>query len=146
MVAVTLLVVVLRYVFSEGTILLQEFVLYLHGAAFMLGIPYALKEDAHVRVDLVYGRLGQSGRAQVDLAGHLLFLVPVAVAVLVFSTGYVARSWRILEGSSEVGGIPGVFLLKTLIPLMAVLLLLQSVAEIVRCIRILRRPGAASNG
>lgn len=139
MVAGTLIIVTLRYAFSQGAIALQEAVLYLHGAAFMLGIPYALKEDAHVRVDLIYSRLDERRRALVNLAGHVCFLVPVAGAVVFYSYPYVARSWRILEGSSEVGGIPGIFLLKTLIPLMGVLLLLQGIAEIIRCIAALTR-------
>ncbi|MEQ8858273.1 MAG: TRAP transporter small permease subunit [Pseudomonadales bacterium] len=139
MVLTTLAIVVLRYAFSQGAIVLQEGVLYLHGMVFMLGIPYALKENAHVRVDLVYARLGARGRAVVDLVGHVFGLLPVALAMLAYSYGYVANSWRILEGSSEVGGIPGVFLLKTLIPLTAVLLTLQGIAEIGRCLETLRR-------
>lgn len=139
MVVTTLAIVVLRYVLSWGSIMLQESVLYMHGVAFMLGIPYALKEDVHVRVDVIYARLGRRGRAFVNLFGHLLFLVPVSVAIIVYSRVYVANSWRIFEGSPEVGGIPGIFLLKTLIPLMAGLLLLQGLAEIVRCILELTR-------
>ena len=137
MVLGTTLVVVLRYALNEGSILLQEAVLYLHALVFMLGIPYALKADAHVRADLVYSRLGPRGRTVINLIGHVLFLLPVAGALLLYSQSYVTRSWRILEGSSEVGGIPGVFLLKTLIPVLAVLLLLQGLAEIARCIRTL---------
>lgn len=137
MVLGTTLIVVLRYALNQGSILLQEAVLYLHAVVFMLGIPYALKADAHVRVDLIYGRLGVRARTAIDLIGHVLFLLPVAAAIYLYSQGYVARSWRILEGSSEVGGIPGVFLLKTLIPVMAVLLVLQGLAEIARCIRVL---------
>ncbi|MFU8813886.1 MAG: TRAP transporter small permease subunit [Pseudomonadales bacterium] len=138
MVAATLAVVVLRYALNQGSILLQDTALYLHGIVFMLGIPYALKQDAHVRVDLLYSRLGPRSRATINLVGHLLFLVPVSVTILVYSHTYVANSWRILERSPEVGGLPAVFLLKTLIPLMAVLLLLQGLAEVVRCIAILR--------
>jgi TRAP-type mannitol/chloroaromatic compound transport system permease small subunit len=138
MVVATVTIVVLRYALNQGSILLQDTVLYLHGLTFLLGIPYALKQDGHVRVDLLYSRLGPRGRALVNLLGHLLFLVPVAVTILVYSHTYVANSWRILERSPEVGGLPAVFLLKTLIPVMAVLLLLQGVAEIVRCVAVLR--------
>jgi len=130
--------VVLRYALDQGAIVLQESVMYLHALTFMLGIPFALKEDAHVRVDLLYGRFGPRGRAVIDLLGHLLFLVPVALAILLYSRTYVANSWRIMEGSPEVGGLPGVFLLKTLIPLMALLLLAQGTAEILRNAMVLR--------
>lgn len=138
MVVITVLVVVMRYLFDQGSILLQESVLYLHAVAFLLGIPYALRHDAHVRVDLIYSRLGRRGRARVDLTGHLLTLIPVCLLIIIYCTPYVRASWRILEGSSEVGGIPGVFLLKTLIPIAAGLLLLQGLAGIIRCIATLR--------
>lgn len=138
MVLVTLAVVILRYAFGQGSILLQESVMYMHALTFMLGIPYALKEDAHVRVDLFYSRLGSRGRALVNLTGHLLALVPVAIVMVLYSRNYVANAWRVGEGSAEVGGIPGIFLLKTLIPVCAGLLLLQSVAEIGRCLIALR--------
>lgn len=137
MVVVTIAVVVLRYAFNQGSIVLQESVLYLHACAFLLGIPYALAHDAHVRVDVIYSRLGRRARARVDLAGHVLLLVPVAVAIVYYSSPYVASAWRIREGSPEVAGIPAVFLLKTLIPIMAVMLLLQGLAEIFRCLRVL---------
>jgi len=137
MVVATVVVVVLRYATTTNTILVQEAVMYLHAFAFMLAIPYALKHDAHVRVDVVYGRLGPRGRAIVNLCGHLLLLVPTAVFIILYSRTYVANAWRILEGSGEVGGIPGVFLLKTLIPTMAALLLLQGIAEIARSVAII---------
>lgn len=114
--------------------------MYMHAVVFMLGIPYALKHNAHVRVDVFAERFGPHGRARVDVLGHLLFLVPVCVTILLFSLPYVAASWRVFEGSSEVGGIPGLFLLKTLIPLTAALLLLQGLAEVIRLIPQLKAP------
>lgn len=138
LVLVTVSIVVLRYATNTNTILLQELVMYMHAFAFMLAIPWALKHDAHVRVDLVYSRLGPYGRAWVDLVGHVVLLVPTAIFILVYSRVYVSNAWRIMEGSQEVGGIPGVYLLKTLIPAMAVLLLLQGLAEILRRIAVLR--------
>ena len=139
MALVTVTIVVLRYVFDEGAIFLQEAVLYMHGFVFMLGIPYTLKQDAHVRVDLIYSRVSTKHRALIDLSGHILFLIPVCMFILVFSLTYVANSWRVLEGSAEVGGIPAVFILKTLIPLMAGLLLLQGLAECFRSFQKLRQ-------
>ena len=132
MVIVTLAVVVLRYVFAIGVIPMQESIIYMHGVLFMLGIPYALLRNAHVRVDLVYSRLSARQQERVDIAGHILFLLPIAVYVFITSLPYVAASWRVLESSAEVGGIPGIFLLKTLIPVMAVLLGLQGLSEIAR--------------
>jgi TRAP-type mannitol/chloroaromatic compound transport system permease small subunit len=132
MVLATVTIVVLRYVFSIGAIPLQESVMYMHGMLFLIGIPYGLKQDTHVRVDIIYSRLSARDKSRVDIAGHLLFLLPVSAFILITSLPYVAASWRVLEGSSEVGGIPGVFLLKTLIPVMASLLFLQGLSEIVK--------------
>ena len=130
MMLVTGLVVLLRYGFSIGSIALQESVMYLHGIVFMLGIPYALKHDAHVRVDVLYSRLDARGRDLVNLAGHLLFLLPIAGFIVWVSWDYTGRAWRIREGSAEVGGIEAVFLLKTLIPVLGGLLFLQGLAEV----------------
>jgi len=129
---VTVLIVVLRYAFSQGAIVLQESVIYMHALVVMLGIPYALKEDRHVRVDLIYARLTERSRIYIDVIGHLICLVPVCVCVVYFSASYVLSSWRVLEGSPEVGGIPGMFLLKSLIPIMAASLLVQGLAEAAR--------------
>ncbi len=123
-------IVLLRYALAQNTIPLQEAVSYGHGLVLMLGIAYTLKENGHVRVDILYSVRSARWRALVDLCGHLLLLLPVAGLLLATSLPYALSAWRILEGSSEVGGLPGVFLLKTLIPLMAALLLLQGLSEI----------------
>ena len=132
MVVVTTAIVIGRYLFDAGSIAGQEVVMYLHATTVMLGLGYALQHDAHVRVDVLANRFGTRTRALIELAGHLLFLLPVTVAIIWFCWDYVAASWRIREGSPEVGGIPGVFLLKTLLPLGAALLLLQGIAETAR--------------
>lgn len=132
MVLLTTTIVVLRYLFDAGAIWLQESVMYLHGSVFLLGAAYTLKHDAHVRVDIVYSRLGPRGRHWIDLIGSLAFLFPVAALVLIYTVPYVIKSWSLLEGSPEVGGIPAVFLLKTLLPISAILLILQGLAEALR--------------
>jgi len=144
MVIATTLVVVLRYAFDMGAIALQESITYMHGLVFMLGISYALKQDGHVRVDVIYARLNQRHKALVNLFGHVVFLLPLGLTVLISSAQFVINSWRVLEGSSEVGGIPAVFLLKSLIPLMALLLLLQGVSEFLKSLQALRQPPSAA--
>lgn len=124
------IIVCLRYGFNRGAVVLQETVLYLHATAFMLGFAYALKHKAHVSVDVFYSRFSPSAKAWVDLIGHSLFLVPVTLVIGLGSLGYVGDSWKILEKSAEAGGIPAVFLLKSLLPFSAALLLLQGLAAI----------------
>jgi len=132
MVLTTFLVVVLRYAFDLGWIAMQESVTYMHATLFMLGASYTLQRNGHVRVDIFYQKLSRRGRAWVDLLGTLLLLVPVCVFILWAGWGYVSESWAVMEGSREAGGIPAVYLLKTLILAMPVLVLLQGLAWILR--------------
>jgi TRAP-type mannitol/chloroaromatic compound transport system permease small subunit len=130
MVLITFTVVVLRYLFQSGSIALQESVTYLHACVFMLGAAYTLKHEGHVRVDIAYQKFTPRTRAWVDLLGTLLLLFPVCLFILFVSLEYVATAWSIQEGSREAGGLDGVFLLKTAIPVMAVLLLLQGCSSV----------------
>jgi TRAP-type mannitol/chloroaromatic compound transport system permease small subunit len=126
------LVVLLRYGIGIGSIAIQESATYMHGMLFMLGAAYTLKQDGHVRVDIFYRRFSRRGKAWVDSVGCILFLLPFCVFVAGISWPFVAEAWRILEGSPDPGGIHGVFLLKSLIPLMALSLFLQGLAELAR--------------
>ncbi|HDP89370.1 MAG TPA: TRAP transporter small permease subunit [Thioalkalivibrio sp.] len=138
MVLLMFAMVVLRYGFDWNSIALQESVTYLHALIFMAGVAYTLRHDEHVRVDIFYRQMTPRRRALVNLLGALLLLVPVCLFILVESWDYVARSWRILEGSRQTGGLPLTFLLKSFIPLMAGLLLLQGLAQAAHALRVLR--------
>ncbi|UHD17330.1 TRAP transporter small permease subunit [Thiocapsa bogorovii] len=132
MVLVTFAVVVLRYAFDIGSIALQESVTYMHAVLFMLGIAYTLGRNGHVRVDILYERLSRRGRARVDLIGTLLLLIPVCVLIIWLGWAYVAESWRVQEASRETGGLPAVYLLKSLILIMPILLLAQGLSNALR--------------
>ena len=128
----TVSVVVLRYGFNSGAQALQELVVYLHSAVFMLGFAYTLQSGGHVRVDILYQKLTQRNQALINLLGTAFLLIPMAGFVAYASYDYVSFSWRLNEGSPEPGGLPYVYLMKTLIPLSAVLLLIQALAELLR--------------
>lgn len=137
MVLVTFAIVVLRW-FGIGWIAMQESVTWMHGIVFMLGSAYALKHDAHVRVDVFYRDFSARTRAWIDLSGTVVLLAPLCAFILWSSWGYVGDSWAIKESSREAGGLPGLYLLKTVIPLAAALLLVQGAAAVARCVRTLR--------
>ena len=132
MVLIQFLIVIARYVFGFSDVAVQESVLYLHGTLFMLGAGYTLLVNGHVRVDIFYSRLGPKGQGRIDLFGHLFLLIPTMIALIYWSWPSVVNSWKILEGPISVGGIKGVFLLKSLIPAFCVLLLIQSLSEVLR--------------
>ncbi len=143
MVVITFCVVVLRYAFDTGWIALQESVSYLHSLVFLLGASYTLKHNSHVRVDIFYSKLSEVGKAWVDLLGHLFILLPVMAFIIWISLPYVQDAWQVHEGSREAGGLPGVYLLKSLIILMAAMLMLQGVAMMMECLLTVSRGGAA---
>lgn len=132
MMLITCLVVVIRYGFNGGSIALQESVTYLHGCVFLLGMAYTLKDNGHVRVDIFYRRFTRQQQAWVNSIGALVFTLPFALLIAGVSLGFVGKSWEILEKSPEAGGIPAIFILKTLIPLGALLLALQGLTEVLR--------------
>ena len=109
---------------------------YLFSALFLLGAADALREDAHVRVDVVYGRLGPRARAVVDLIGTLVFLLPFCAFALWTSLPMVENSWRVMEQSPDPGGLPR-YPIKTLIPVGLLLVMLQGIAVCCRRIRVL---------
>ena len=142
MAALTAFIVVMRYGFNYNSIYMQELVTYLHGSLFMLGSAYALKQGAHVRVDIFYRNFSARAKAWVNALGGIVFLMPFCLFVAGVSWQFVAEAWAIGEISSEPGGIPAVYLLKTLIPLMALNLLLQGTAETLRSTLVLVEGGA----
>ncbi len=133
MVLVTFAVVVLRYAFDLGWIAMQESITYMHAVLFLSGAAYTLRHQGHVRVDIFYRRFSKPTQAWVDLFGTLFLLMPVCLFIFFISWDYVASSWSLFEGSREAGGLDGVFLLKSMILVMAGLLVLQGVAIVLRC-------------
>jgi TRAP-type mannitol/chloroaromatic compound transport system permease small subunit len=131
-------VVVVGRKFGVGSIALQEAVTYLHALVFMLGLSFALKRKAHVRVDIFYRNYSPTTKAVVDLVGGILLLIPFCVLIIVSSWDYVLASWTILEASSENEGLAAIYLLKTLMIIMPVTLCIQGVAEILHSFLIIR--------
>ncbi len=139
MTLITVSVVFLRYVLRSPSILQQELVAYMHAFLFMMGLTYTLKSNEHVRVDVFFNRFSEKRKALINLLGHLLLLIPVAATLAMGSLDYVADSWRVLEKSDEVRGIPAVFLLKTVIPVAFFLLIVQALLEIQNQLSTLRK-------
>lgn len=131
--------VVARYLFGLGSIWLSETVIYAHAAVFMLAAAWTLGAEGHVRVDVFYAEASKRTKALIDLVGAILLLLPFMLVLLWLSVPYAARSWAILERSQETSGLPLVFVLKTLIPVFAVLMALQGLAQVIRALAVLAR-------
>ena len=132
MALLTATVVVLRYGFGFGRIYLQEIVTYLHATVFMLAAAWTLRLDGHVRMDVLYRSLKPRAQAWVDLIGSAFLLLPTAILLFWLSYDYAEKAWALREASRETGGLPFLYLLKTVIPVASGLLILQGLADIFR--------------
>ncbi len=127
-------VVIRRYGLQLPTTLWQEVGQYTHAILFMGALAYTLKRDGHVRVDVFYRPAPPKVKALINLIGTLLFLLPFCVFMWHMSWGYVATSWSLWERSRETGGLPFVYLLKTMLLVAPGLLILQGIAEVLRAL------------
>ena len=121
-----------RYVLSISYVILQELIMYIHALIFMLGISYTLKEKAHVKIDIIYNILTKENQNLVSSVGVLLFILPTSLFISYISLDMVFQSLRVLEGSSEAGGLNLVFILKSLIPITGILIFFQGLSELMK--------------
>jgi TRAP-type mannitol/chloroaromatic compound transport system permease small subunit len=128
LVLVVFIDVVMRYLFNTSFVFTQELEWHLFGFIFLIGAGYTLLKDGHVRVDIIYQRLGLKGRAWINLFGVLLFLIPGCLMVISTSWKFAVNSFAMLEGSPDPGGIPLRFIIKGCIPLGFTLLLMQGIS------------------
>ncbi len=138
MIGLIILTIFLRYFFSIGSIAIQELIMYFHASIFMLGISYTYKENSHVKIDIFYNKLSKKNKNIFSLIGDILFVIPVAIFIILISFDMVGNSWKILEGSSEAGGLNLVFILKSLIPLSGFLILLQALSTLFKHLKDLK--------
>ncbi len=138
MVLTQFVIVVLRYIFGVGWIMMQESIVYMFGILFLVGASYTLHHNGHVRVDIFYREASPKRKALVDLLGSLLLLIPVCATIAIPSWTYVYQSWSYLEGSKETSGIPALFLLKSFILVFCVLVILQGISMAIHSLRVLR--------
>jgi len=129
-------------IFGWASTKMDESAKYLHAAVIMLGASTTLLANEHVRVDVLYARMRPTTKSVVDFCGFYLLLLPLMLAILWESLSTVGFSWRIFEGSPDADGLRGEFLLKTLIPVFAVLMIAQGTAIATRAALVLRQEEA----
>ena len=111
---------------------MQELVMYLHAFIFLFGISICLKENSHVRIDVIANKLAQKTRDIIEVLGHLILIVPFCLFVIYESTSMITRSWIIMESSSEPGGLPLVYILKSSIYVFSLLLLIEVINKLTK--------------
>lgn len=136
-VAICFAVVVQRYIFNTTFLWMQDLYVWLSGAMFTAIAGFALFRDDHVRVDIFYRPASTKRKALLDIVGVVIFLLPFMYVVWNWGWIYVMRSWSFFEASQNIGGMPGLFVLKTFILVFAALVGLQGVAMVARAILVL---------
>ncbi|MGV6857634.1 MAG: TRAP transporter small permease subunit [bacterium] len=108
--------VIMRYAFNDVSIGMQELEWHLFATLFLLGIPYTLRSDGHVRVDLIYDGMSTRKRAWIDLVGTVFLLLPFTLLVAWYGIGFTYDSFTLGEGSGDPGGLPYRWIIKGMIP------------------------------
>ena len=127
-----------RYILNAPTAWIFDGENMLYGTLFMLGGAYTLAQNAHVRGDFLYSSMRPRTQATLDIILYVVFFIPGIAALIYAGYDYAALSWRILEHSNVTAEGPPVYHFKTVIPIAGALVMLQGVAEIMRCVMCLR--------
>ncbi|WP_428086200.1 TRAP transporter small permease subunit [Candidatus Thioglobus sp.] len=117
--------VVLRYIFNNSSIALQEMEWHLFSSLFLLGISYALQKDAHVRVDIFYADLSKKKQALINIIGFVIFILPVSLLIAFYGFDFAYSAYEISEVSADPGGLSHRFIIKSMIPISFVLVIIS---------------------
>ena len=123
--------ILLRYVLNINFIFMQEIVMYMHAFIFLFGISLCFKDDKHVRIDVFSSKITHRVKLKIERFGLIFLVIPFCIFVIYESTPMIYRSWNMLEGSSEPGGLPFVYILKSSIYFFSILILLQALKRLI---------------
>lgn len=138
--------VVMRYFFRSGSIAMQEMEWHLFSVIILLGISYTLKEDAHVRVDLIYDRLTEKKKARINMIGAILFILPVALLIGIESIPYVVEAYNSNEQSGDPGGLTNRWIVKSLIPISFFFLIITTIGFFIKNLNVYKGNHPTSQG
>tara|TARA_B110000008_G_scaffold172609_1_gene172265 strand:- start:2429 stop:2944 length:516 start_codon:yes stop_codon:yes gene_type:complete len=130
MTVITFLIVILRYVFNIGSIWMQESLVWMHSAVFLLAAAYTLKSDEHVRVDIFYRSFSSKKKSWVNIFGAVFLALPVCIFFFIVAGDFVFMSWSVKEISRDAGGLPypAIPLLKSMLLIMPLLIIFQTLS------------------
>lgn len=137
--------VIMRYVFNDVSIGMQELEWHLYAAIFMLSIPYALFKEGHVRVDIIYDNLNIRKKAWIDILGTLILLIPFTVLVAKYGIDFTIEAYKLGEGSGDPGGLPYRWIIKAVIPFSFIAIAISGVGLLLKSINTLREQKNLTN-
>ncbi len=124
--------VIMRYLFNDVSIGMQEMEWHLFSAIFLLGISYTLNENAHVRVDIIYDQLSPGKQAFINISGTLVFLIPFSVLITWYGFFFAKEAWLLKEMSGDPGGLPHRWMIKSVMSIAFVLVIISSFGFMLR--------------
>ncbi len=127
--------VVLRYVFDQGLIQLEELQWHIYAVVFMVGLSYTYNEDSHIRVDIFYDHFPPKLKNWIELIGLTLFMIPLCLVLIYYGIIFAKDAFEIMEASSSPGGLPYRWIIKSILPLAFVLFLISILIRILKCLR-----------
>jgi len=130
--------VIMRYFFNTGSIAMQEMEWHLFSVIILLGVSYTLKEDGHVRVDLIYDNLSDKKKAVINLVGTFVFLIPFSMLILYGSIGFVQEAYQTGEISGDPGGLTHRWIIKAFVPCSMGLLIFAAIGFLIKNINLYR--------
>lgn len=132
LIAVILLQVVMRYGFNRGMVPLEELMWHLYAVAFMFGMAYAIAENTHIRVDIIYLNISVRRQHAMEIFGILVLLLPFLWVLFHHSVSWTYDAWRVGEASANPTGLPYRWVIKAVVPLSAVLMFIAAIARLIR--------------
>jgi TRAP-type mannitol/chloroaromatic compound transport system permease small subunit len=133
-----------RYIMNTNSVDLQEMEWHLFSIIILLGLSYSLSEEGHVRVDILYSRFSEKKKAIVNMAGVILFILPLSLLIAYGSINFVEKSFIFMEQSGDPGGLPFRFLIKGMIPMSFIILIIMSIGYFARNYNLLKRLNSSS--
>lgn len=130
--------VIMRYLFNDVSIGMQELEWHLYAAIFMLAIPYTLYKEGHVRVDIIYADLSPRKQAWIDLLGTLILLIPFTVLVAKYGIDFTLESYELGERSGDPGGLPFRWIIKAVIPFSFIAMTISGLGLMLKSILVLK--------
>ncbi|MFK5987142.1 MAG: TRAP transporter small permease subunit [Pseudomonadota bacterium] len=128
--------VIMRYFFRSGSIAMQEMEWHLFSVIILLGIAYTLKDDGHVRVDIIYDKLSARKQAIINMLGAVFFILPIAILVGLSSINNAVEAYLSMEISGDPGGLHYRWIVKALIPVSFLFLIITSIGFFIKNLNI----------
>jgi TRAP-type mannitol/chloroaromatic compound transport system permease small subunit len=131
--------VFMRYMFKSGSIAFQELEWHIFSLIILLGTSYALKEDGHVRVDILYTKFSEKKKAIVNIIGAFVFITPIALLIALGSVEFVIEAFKTHEVSGDPGGLTHRWIIKSFIPFSFWLLIFITIGFVIKNVNLYRR-------